>query len=332
MTLRLPDKWLWDFWFAQDGPDYHLFYLQALRSLGNPDLRHWHTSIGHAVSQDLLHWQVLPDALAPSSVGEPSPADTPAFDNSQTWTGSVIGHAGLWYLFYTGLSRAENGRVQRVGLATSQDLVHWEKHPNNPLLTADPTWYEQYDPQATSWAEESWRDPYVFQHPETGDFHMFICARVNYGPRDRRGVVGHARSPDLVHWQALPPVSAPGDFGQLEVPQPVAIGGRYVLLFCTAATTHAADWQSRTGLAPVMGTHYLVADNPLGPYRLSTPRFLAGDAHGSLYAGKLVQAPGGGWVFLAFRNVDEAGNFYGELIDPLPVDVDPAGELSLRLG
>ena len=52
------------------------------------------------------------------------------------------------------------------------------------------------------------------------------------------------------------------------------------LLFCTAATTHAADWQSRTGLAPVMGTHYLVADNPLGPYRLSTPRFLAGDADG----------------------------------------------------
>ena len=138
------------------------------------------------------------------------------------------------------------------------------------------------------------------------------------GPRNRRGVVGHARSSDLIHWEALPPVSAPGDFGQLEVPQPVAIGGRYYLLFCTAATTHAADWQSRTGLAPVMGTHYLVADNPLGPYRLSTPRFLAGDAHGSLYAGKLVQAPGGGWVFLAFRNVDPAGNFYGELIDPHP--------------
>ena len=324
MTLRLENRWLWDFWFAQDGADYHLFYLQALRSLGNPDLRHWNTSIGHAVSQDLVHWQVLPDAL------QPSPAETAAWDNSQTWTGSVIGHAGLWYMFYTGLSRAENGRVQRVGLATSKDLIQWEKHPANPVLTANPAWYEQYDPQATSWAEESWRDPYVLRHPETGDFHMFICARVNDGPRDRRGVVGHARSRDLIHWEALPPVSAPGDFGQLEVPQPVEINGRYYLLFCTAATTHAADWESRTGLAPVMGTHYLRADNLLGPYRLSTPRFLAGDAHGSLYAGKLIQAPGGGWVFMAFRNVDPDGHFYGELIDPIPVAVDAAGELVLQ--
>ena len=324
MTLRLEERWLWDFWFAQDGADYHLFYLQAPRSLGNPDLRHWNTSIGHAVSQDLVHWQVLPDAL------QPSPAETAAWDNSQTWTGSVIGHDGLWYMFYTGLSRAENGRVQRVGLATSKDLIQWEKHPANPLMTADGRWYELRNPQATSWAEESWRDPYVLRHPETGDFHMFICARANDGPRDRRGVVGHAHSSDLIHWEALPPVSAPGDFGQLEVPQPVEINGQYYLLFCTAATTHAADWESRTGLAPVMGTHYLRADNLLGPYRLSTPRFLAGDAHGSWYAGKLVQAPGGGWAFMAFRNVDPDGYFYGELIDPIPVAVDAAGELVLQ--
>jgi beta-fructofuranosidase len=70
MTLRLPDKWVWDFWLAQDGPDYHIFYLQAPRLLGDPGLRHWNVSIGHAVSPDLRNWRVLPDALHPGSSGD----------------------------------------------------------------------------------------------------------------------------------------------------------------------------------------------------------------------------------------------------------------------
>ena len=70
MTLRLPDKWVWDFWLAQDGPDYHIFYLQAPRSLSDPDLRHWNVSVGHAVSQNLRDWGILPDALRPSSNGD----------------------------------------------------------------------------------------------------------------------------------------------------------------------------------------------------------------------------------------------------------------------
>ncbi len=53
MALRLPEHWLWDFWFAQDGDDVHLFHLQAPRSLGDPALRHANATIGHAVSRDL---------------------------------------------------------------------------------------------------------------------------------------------------------------------------------------------------------------------------------------------------------------------------------------
>jgi beta-fructofuranosidase len=321
MTLRLPDHWLWDFWFAKDGPDIHVFYLQAPRSLGNPDLRHWNVTIGHAISQDLIHWQVLPDALAPN------PNQIDAWDSASTWTGSVIQQAGLWYLFYTGTCRAENGNIQRIGAATSTDLIHWEKHPANPLVEADAAWYERYDPLGSTWSDEGWRDPWVFQDSVTGDFHAFICARVNYGPLDRRGVIGHARSPDLIHWQVLPPVSSPGNFGMLEVPQLVTIQGRNFLMFCTQTITHAADWESRTGLQPCTGTHYLVSEQLLGPYQLTTPRFLAGDPVGSLYAGKLIQAPDGRWVFLAFRNVDLGGNFLGELSNPFSVGVDSSGEL-----
>src|SRR5687767_12256345 len=119
MALRLEDKWVWDFWFAVEGDNYHIFYLQANRALENPDMRHWNVSIGHAVSRDLRQWRILPDALRPSD-----PTLKPeAFDTYTTWTGSVLQHNGLWYMFYTGSKRSENGLIQRIGLATSRDLI-----------------------------------------------------------------------------------------------------------------------------------------------------------------------------------------------------------------
>ncbi|HPH97847.1 MAG TPA: hypothetical protein PKW33_16730 [Anaerolineaceae bacterium] len=317
--LKLPHHWIWDFWFAQNGSDFHTFYLQAPRSLGDPDLRHWNVCIGHAVSHDLTNWQVLPDALSPS------PEGSDAWDDYTTWTGSIIQHQSLWYLFYTGTKRSEKGKIQRIGLATSTDLIHWEKHPANPLIEADPTWYEKYNFHNPTWGDEAWRDPWVFQDAVTGDFHMYMTARVNKGDADARGVIGHAWSKDLLSWRALPPVTAPGHFGQLEVPQLVQLQGRSVLLFSTAVTTHSAQWQLQTGLTPVSGTHFLAGQNPLGPFTLTTPRFMVGDRAGSLYAGKMIQNADGQWVFLAWRNVDETGQFLGELSDPHPVRLDPAG-------
>lgn len=319
MALRLPDKWLWDFWFAQDGADIHVFYLQAPRSLRNPELRHWHVSIGHAVSRDLRRWEILPDALRPGA--------SPAWDDQSTWTGSIIKHDDVWYMLYTGTNQAEKGYIQRIGLATSTDLLHWEKHPANPLLEADPRWYELLD--LSLWHDQAWRDPWVFRHPETGDFHAFITGRVNTGPADGRGVIAHACSTDLIRWDVLPPVTEPGDFGQIECPQLVSMQGRYYLLFSTNDWTHSSQWLPRTGLTPVTGTHYLVADNPLGPFRFSTDHFLVGDEVGSLFAGKLLRDPTDAWVFIAWRNVAPDGQFMGELSDPYPVKVDASGNLQV---
>jgi beta-fructofuranosidase len=207
-------------------------------------------------------------------------------------------------------------------------LLHWDKHPANPLITVAPRWYELLD--LNRWHDQAWRDPWVFQHPDTGDFHAFITARVNAGPIDGRGVIAHARSTDLIHWEVLPPVTDAGNFGQMEVPQLVTIQARYYLLFCTASWTHSASYSQRTGLKPVTGTHYLVADDPLGPFRFTTSEFLVGDSIGSLYNGKLVQGPDGEWHFLASRQFMPDGGFLGELIDPLPVTVDDAGKLSVE--
>jgi len=115
----------------------------------------------------------------------------------------------------------------------------------------------------------------------------------------------------------------------MEVPQLVEINGRYYLLFSTLVHTTAIAHTRRIDLPPVTGTHYLVADNPLGPFHFSTDEFLVGDEIGSLFAGKLIQAPSGVWVYLAWRYFSPEGKFIGELSDPYPVTVKNNGNLSV---
>ncbi len=82
---------------ADDGEDFHLFFLQAPRSLGDAGLRHTNASIGHARSGDLVTWEVLPDALGPEEAG---------WDDLAIWTGSVVREDDRWAMFYTAISTA----------------------------------------------------------------------------------------------------------------------------------------------------------------------------------------------------------------------------------
>ena len=325
MALRLTDRWIWDFWFAEDGPDIHMYFLQADRALGDPDLRHWNVSIGHAVSRDMQAWEERGTILAPDDWDGrgPEPADA-----HTTWTGSVIQHDGVWYMFYTGTKPSERGLIQRVCLATSPDLHHWTRHDPHVVAEADPTWYEELD--LDQWHDQAWRDPHVVRDPETGLFHMFLTARANDGPSKGRGVIGHATSPDLIRWTVGPPISAPGYYGELEVPQVMAIDGRYYCLFSTRDVMVNPAYAARMATAPVTGIHYLVADAIDGPYRLVDDRFMLGDPIGAHYSGKLVRRPDRRLFLIAFEHHDPAGRFVGEVTDPMPVSVLPDGRLRVE--
>ena len=182
--LQLADAWTWDFWLADDGGSYHLYFLKAPRHIGHPDQRHRNVSIGHATSLDLSDWAVVADAIAPS--------DSPAFDDIATWTGSVVcGRDGTWFMFYTGVGSQERTPRQRIGLATSADLYHWRKYPGSPVLESDPRWYERLPDELR--LDEAWRDPWVFADPDGDGWHMLLTARACDGPADQRGVIGHAR-------------------------------------------------------------------------------------------------------------------------------------------
>ena len=238
--LTLPDKWVWDHWMVDTGSEYHLFYLQAPRSLGDPDLRHQHARTGHAVSTDLVRWEILPDALDAGAPG--------AWDDRATWTGSIVRKGDTWCCFYTGSQNAEKGLIQRIGLATSRDLIRWERYGDRPLITSDARWYETLD--LSKWHDEAWRDPWVFADPDGNGWHALITARANHGPADERGVVGHAWSPDLLTWEVRPPLSEPGEFGHLEVNQVEIVNGQPVLLFCTGSGQISGRRRARVGAEP----------------------------------------------------------------------------------
>jgi beta-fructofuranosidase len=306
MALKLPDAWTWDMWFADDGELHHVFYLKASRALHDERRRHYRASVGHAVSTDLRKWEEVDDVMVAS--------DGPAFDDLAIWTGSVIqGPDDVWRFFYTGCSRRENGLVQRIGVATSNDLYTWHARSSEPLLEADARWYERLDAEA--WENEAWRDPWVYSDPLGNGWHMLITARAASGSVYERGVVGHATSSDLETWEVQPPLSEAGTgFGQLEVLQIAQVEGRNVLLFGCLQGELSVERRARGERG---GIWSLPIDDPLGPFDITRATRLTDH---SLYCGKLVQDHDGVSWLMAFNNYDRAGEFLGGgLADPLPV-------------
>lgn len=292
-------------WIADDGESFHMFYLHAPRSLGDPDLRHRNARIGHAISADLIDWVDEGEVLGPGAAG--------SFDDTATWTGSVIRDPdGLWRMFYTGARfLPDGGNIESIGMATSEDLATWTKSPG-PIVEADSRWYELLGD--SDWPELAWRDPWVFADSSGNGWHMLVTARSNSGASDERGVVGHATSVDLEHWTVMPPLSAPGaGFMHLEVPQVLEAQGSPILIF--SCDTPKLSFTRRA--AGQSGGIWMVhADSITGPFDIASARLLASD---DVYAGRIVRDRSGADVLLAFQMHGNDGQFVGAISDPIPV-------------
>lgn len=304
MTIRLPDRWIWDSWYVWDGDVCHAFYLCASRALGDPNRRHRNVNVGHATSRDLVNWEILPDALSPS--------ESPAFDSWTTWTGSVVkGDDGRWWMYYTGTSREDGGNIQSVGAAVSEDLVVWEKLGTTPMVSADSTWYEQLD--LTIWHDQAWRDPWVFKNA-SGIWQMLVTARSNTGNPKTRGAMGQAVSQDMVNWEVLQPLAVSvSDFGQLEVFQFEIVDGVPVVLFCCGYRELSAERRESFGDRDATYSVSCNADLSGLDFARAKPFEAA-----LVYAARLVQMPSGEWFLLGFVNEVE-GQFVGEICDPIAV-------------
>ncbi len=311
MSFTLPDHWVWDFWFADDGETFHMYYLRAPKSLGDEHLRHRNARIGHATSPDLVDWTDHGIVLQPGG--------TDGFDASATWTGSVVRDpAGGWRMFYTGtrfVNETAHTNIESVGAARSDDLHTWTK-TGSPVAVLDERIYESL--ADGTWHEEAWRDPWVY--PIDGGWRMLIAARARQGDRpDRdRGVVAVAESDDLDSWTVRPPLDGPGlGFAHLEVPQLITIDSAQMLLFsCDSA--HLAGSREEAGETGGIWSAELLSDGR-GATRLSEPTLLLDER---LYSGRVIRDRAGEWQLLAFVNQDAEGRFAGRITDPMPVTMN----------
>ena len=257
-------------------------------------------------SADLTHWEVHRDALAPAEG---------RWDDLALWTGSVArGDDGVWRLYYSGLSTSRGLGVldQRIGMAESDDLFAWRRFGEQPLVGPDPRWYVTLDedPEASG----TWRDPFVFKDPGGDGWHMLITARAAGAPRFRDGVLGHARSADMLAWELgrRSRSRGPGSASSRSPRSGSSTGSR---CSCSPATpiSRAPTSERGSGRLHVVGPRRIAH----GPWELDLARPFRGEP--MLTAAPLVQRRDGTWALLGFRNLEPARGAAG---GPRP---DPGG-------
>lgn len=130
--------------------EYHLFYQHyPHKTKWGP--MHW----GHAKSRDLISWENLPIALYPAE-------DEYCFSGSAIYDEGNISGLGRnrppLLLFYTA-HNPETGEQSQC-LAYSEDRVHFEKFPGNPLIPnriSDPAYKKDFrDPKVIKTPDNKW--------------------------------------------------------------------------------------------------------------------------------------------------------------------------------
>lgn len=177
---------------------YHLFYQHHPYGPLHANM-HW----GHAVSDDLVHWQDLPIALTPDPDGP---------DSGGCWSGCAVDNEGVPTLLYTGVWPES----QCIAVGTD-DLIDWVKHENNPVIAAPPPGLEV----------TGFRDPCVWREGDT--WYMVIGS----GIQDVGGTILLYRSPDLINWEYIHPALI-GDKDETalmwECPGFFALGDKHILI------------------------------------------------------------------------------------------------------
>ena len=164
--------------------EYHLFYqYYPEATVWGP--MHW----GHAVSTDLVHWEHLPIALYPDSLGLIFSGSAVVDWNNSSGFGKN-GQAPLVAIFTQhDMAGEKAGRhdFQYQSIAYSNDKGRtWTKYAGNPVI---PNTEKIHD----------FRDPKVIWHEASRHWIMVFAAQDH---------VKFWRSPDLIHWTFL------SDFGQ----------------------------------------------------------------------------------------------------------------------
>lgn len=190
---------------------YHLFYQH------NPyaavwGAMHW----GHATSEDLIHWEHHPIALAPSESYD---------DHSEggVFSGSTVEHNGEMIAFYTATTNYGDGFVQAQCMAKSSDGgIHFQKYADNPIIEEQP-----------AGISSDFRDPRVFRHKDK--WYMILGASIGEGAwHGGEGCALMYRSDNLTNWEYCGIIArSNGQYGTMwECPDLFFLDDKWVLTFC----------------------------------------------------------------------------------------------------
>ncbi|MFW5998890.1 MAG: GH32 C-terminal domain-containing protein [Halanaerobiaceae bacterium] len=146
--------------------EYHLFYQYHPFSLEWGPM-HW----GHAVSEDLLHWEHQPIALYPDNLGTIYSGSI-VVDKDDT-SGFFNGDSGLVAIFTH--ATGYKGQIQSIAYSKDRGRT-WKKYEDNPVINNP--------------GIEDFRDPKVFWHKETEKWIMVVAG----------GQIRIYSSPDLKNW------------------------------------------------------------------------------------------------------------------------------------
>lgn len=185
--------------------DYHLFYQHDPYQAKQGPM-HW----GHAKSRDLVHWEHLPVALAPSE-----DYDKGGNGGQGCWSGSAVDHNGVLALIFTGHVDGKKPEEAQC-LATSVDGITFVKHAANPVIADSP-----------DEKRFGFRDPKVWKHEDL--WYMVV----GYG-KDGLGKGIIYTSSDLLYWEyrgaAAESDGTMGDMWECPDLFPLGEGDRHVLL------------------------------------------------------------------------------------------------------
>ncbi len=295
---------------------YHLFHLV----LPNHDF------IAHAVSTDGFNWRQVNNALF---IGDPG-----SWDDLMLWTMHVSldpYRHGFWRMFYTGLSRREQGRFQRIGLAVSKDLYHWRKTrvnwedrrgPSDPELVQqarrlsdqqpvssrqskfdgnshfplqpDPRFYEASLDGDRNWV--SFRDPFHYRDHD-GKGWLLASGRIDHGPLVRRGCVAVMEEVESRKFVSGPALHHPGLYDDIEVPNLLRLESSYYLIGSIREDAKIRYWH---------------ADNLLGPWRSYHDNVLLPQGN---YAGRIC-CDDQGWLIWNFYSMSHDDRKSDNLMPP----------------
>ena len=249
-------KRMWDSWLYEWDSIIHMYYLES-------NGQGWYY-IGHAISDDFVHWKTLPSFSVKGAPGQ--------WNYESAKTGMVVRHNDKFYLF---VGSTQND-VQVYGVYTSDDLEHWEAYSANPVLVPSGPHYQEKGSGLIGTA--CWRDPHITHRQEDGCYHAVLTARLpesQWSHKQSGAAIGHARSKDLIHWECLEPIANIGEhFFQGEVPEVFQLDGKFYLIFTDSAPGGMSmDTASRDHTS---GIFYMVADSYEGPYSLPEDSLLIG--------------------------------------------------------